>query len=81
MEPSPAWVMEESAARPEEELLEEEMLRAGILASLQDALEMESDTKVEVPKSSVSSLRFVFLWVFGHLNVQKKKVKPPLFSL
>uniref|UniRef100_A0A3B5MHV5 Rhomboid domain containing 3 n=1 Tax=Xiphophorus couchianus TaxID=32473 RepID=A0A3B5MHV5_9TELE len=34
------------------EVLEEQMLRAGIMASLQDT----PDTKVEVPKSSVSSL-------------------------
>lgn len=40
------------------QLLEEEMLRAGILASLHDAPEGVAD-KVEVPKSSVSSLRLV----------------------
>jgi len=40
------------------QLLEEQMLRAGILASLHDAPEGEAD-KVEVPKSSVSSLRSV----------------------
>ncbi|XP_076854105.1 rhomboid domain-containing protein 3 [Brachyhypopomus gauderio] len=38
------------------QLLEEQLLRAGILASLQDAPEGMAD-KVEVPKSSVSSLR------------------------
>ncbi|XP_013869787.1 rhomboid domain-containing protein 3 [Austrofundulus limnaeus] len=65
MEPSPAWVMEESVTRPEAELLEEEMLRAGILASLQDAPEMDSDKKVEVPKSSVSSLRLQQLEKMG----------------
>uniref|UniRef100_A0A3Q0RW81 Rhomboid domain containing 3 n=1 Tax=Amphilophus citrinellus TaxID=61819 RepID=A0A3Q0RW81_AMPCI len=45
----------ESTAIAEAEVLEEEMLRAGILASLQDAPD-EPDPKVEVPKSSVSSL-------------------------
>ncbi|MEQ2165463.1 hypothetical protein GOODEAATRI_017109, partial [Goodea atripinnis] len=60
MEPSPAWVMEvQSAAVSEAEVLEEQMLRAGILASLQDAPEEGPDTKVELPKSSVSSLRLV----------------------
>ncbi|KAM4746106.1 rhomboid domain-containing protein 3 isoform 2-T2 [Anableps anableps] len=58
MEPSPAWAMEvQSAAVSEAEVLEEQMLRAGILASLQDAPKEGADTKVEVPKSSVSSLR------------------------
>ncbi|XP_037536336.1 rhomboid domain-containing protein 3 [Nematolebias whitei] len=65
MEPSSAWVMEESVAVPEAELLEEEMLRAGILASLQDAPVIEPDTKVEVPKSSVSSLRLQQLEKMG----------------
>lgn len=58
MEPLPAWIMEESAALSEAEVLEEQMLKAGILASLQDAPD-DPDTKVEVPKSSVSSLRLV----------------------
>lgn len=40
------------------QLLEEKMLRAGILASLHDAPEGVVD-KVEVPKSSVSSIRLV----------------------
>lgn len=40
------------------QLLEEEMLRAGILASLHDAPEGVAD-KVEVSKSSVSSIRLV----------------------
>ncbi|XP_045891447.1 rhomboid domain-containing protein 3 [Micropterus dolomieu] len=52
----PAWIMTESAALSEAEVLEEQMLRAGILASLQDAPD-DPDAKVEVPKSSVSSLR------------------------
>uniref|UniRef100_A0A1A8DD18 Rhomboid domain containing 3 n=1 Tax=Nothobranchius kadleci TaxID=1051664 RepID=A0A1A8DD18_NOTKA len=65
MEQSPLWVMEESAAVSEAELLEEEMLRAGILASLQDAPEVESNKKVEVPKSSVSSLRLQQLEKMG----------------
>uniref|UniRef100_A0A096LUN9 Rhomboid domain containing 3 n=1 Tax=Poecilia formosa TaxID=48698 RepID=A0A096LUN9_POEFO len=61
--PSPAWVMEVQAAAAvsEAEVLEEELLRAGIMASLQDA----PDTKVEVPKSSVSSLRLQQLEKMG----------------
>lgn len=54
----PAWVMKDSVEQSEAEVLEEQMLRAGILASLQDAPD-NPDAKVEVPKSSVSSLRFV----------------------
>ncbi|MEQ2316689.1 hypothetical protein AMECASPLE_035194 [Ameca splendens] len=66
MEPSPAWVMEvQSAAVSEAEVLEEQMLRAGILASLQDAPEEGPDTKVELPKSSVSSLRLQQLEKMG----------------
>lgn len=52
----PAWAVTEAAAQSEAEVLEEQMLRAGILASLQDAPD-NPDSKVEVPKSSVSSLR------------------------
>ncbi|CAB1322009.1 unnamed protein product [Coregonus sp. 'balchen'] len=52
----PHWLLDGSAAESEAQLLEEQMLRAGILASLQDAPE-EPGTKVEVPKSSVSFLR------------------------
>uniref|UniRef100_A0A3B5MFV9 Rhomboid domain containing 3 n=1 Tax=Xiphophorus couchianus TaxID=32473 RepID=A0A3B5MFV9_9TELE len=60
--PSPAWVMEvQAAAVSEAEVLEEQMLRAGIMASLQDT----PDTKVEVPKSSVSSLRLQQLEKMG----------------
>ncbi|KAM4616593.1 rhomboid domain-containing protein 3 [Polymixia lowei] len=55
-EPVPSWPMEGSSGLSEAQLLEEEMLRAGILASLRDAPE-DPDAKVEVPKSSVSSLR------------------------
>ncbi|XP_037832685.1 rhomboid domain-containing protein 3 [Kryptolebias marmoratus] len=58
-------MMEESVALPEAELLEQEMLRAGILASLQNAPEVGPDTKVEVPKSSVSSLRLQQLEKMG----------------
>ncbi|XP_038151399.1 rhomboid domain-containing protein 3 [Cyprinodon tularosa] len=66
MEPSPAWVMEaRSAAVSETEVLEEQMLRAGILASLQDAPEEGPDAKVEVQKSSVSSLRLQQLEKMG----------------
>ena len=62
VEPVPAWVMQQSAALSEAAVLEEQMLRAGILASLQDAPE-DADAKVEVPKSSVSSLRLVFILI------------------
>lgn len=48
--------MSDSAEVSETQLLEEQMLRAGILASLRDAPD-HTDAKVEVPKSSVSSLR------------------------
>lgn len=64
VEPVPAWVMQQSAALSEAEVLEEQMLRAGILASLQDAPE-DIDAKVEVPKSSVSSLRLQQLEKMG----------------
>lgn len=56
----PAWIMNRSAAPSEAEVLEEQMLKAGILASLQDAPD-NPDSKVEVPKSSVSSLRLVII--------------------
>lgn len=52
------WVMNNSAGQSDAEVLEEEMLRAGIIASLQDVPD-NPDPKVEVPKSSVSSLRSV----------------------
>lgn len=58
IEPMPAWRTEESALLSEADVLEEQMLRAGILASLQDAPD-DPDAKVEVSKSSVSSLRLV----------------------
>lgn len=51
-----SWIMSDSAEVPETQQLEEQMLRAGILASLMDAPD-HADAKVEVPKSSVSSLR------------------------
>ncbi|KAM7019059.1 rhomboid domain-containing protein 3 [Tautogolabrus adspersus] len=62
--PIPAWLTPESAAQSEAALLEEQMLRAGILASLQDAPD-DPDAKVEVPKSSVSSLRLQQLEKMG----------------
>lgn len=65
VEPVPAWLMEESAPLSEAEALEEQMLRAGILASLQDAPDYP-DAKVEVPKSSVSSLRLVLVIIMTH---------------
>ncbi|XP_029367245.1 rhomboid domain-containing protein 3 [Echeneis naucrates] len=64
MEPAPAWIMEGSATRSEADVLEEQMLRAGILASLQDSLD-DPNAKVEVPKSSVSSLRLQQLEKMG----------------
>lgn len=54
------WIMNNSANLSETQLLEEQMLRAGILASLRDAPD-NADAKVEVPKSSVSSLRLVII--------------------
>lgn len=54
---TPEWPQEPVTAS-DEQLLDEELLRAGILASLQDAPEGTGD-KVEVQKSSVSSLRCV----------------------
>ncbi|KAJ8263630.1 hypothetical protein COCON_G00160870 [Conger conger] len=64
--PSPVsdWLMEGAAAASQFQLLDEELLRAGILASLQDAPEGPED-KVEVPKSSVSSLRLQQLEKMG----------------
>lgn len=62
VEPVPAWIMQQSAVLSEAEVLEEQMLHAGILASLQDGPE-DIDAKVEVPKSSVSSLRLVFILI------------------
>ncbi|XP_061134578.1 rhomboid domain-containing protein 3 isoform X2 [Syngnathus typhle] len=60
------WEEPLSVWRPESEaeVLEEHMLRAGILASLQNAPE-EVDQKVEVPKSSVSALRLQQLEKMG----------------
>ncbi|XP_061527582.1 rhomboid domain-containing protein 3 isoform X2 [Phycodurus eques] len=58
-EPPSAWRQESEA-----EMLEEQMLKAGILASLQDAPE-EVNGKVEVPKSSVSALRLQQLEKMG----------------
>lgn len=50
------WGMNQAPVPTETELLEEEMLRAGILASLREAPESSAE-KVELSKSSVSSLR------------------------
>ena len=50
----------------EQRLLEEEMMTAGILASLQDPerrVEGRVEGRVEVPKSSVSSLRQVMMMI------------------
>ncbi|KAJ8379330.1 hypothetical protein SKAU_G00001080 [Synaphobranchus kaupii] len=64
--PSPVsdWLMEGAATTSQVQLLDEELLRAGILASLQDTSEGPGD-KVEVPKSSVSSLRLQQLEKMG----------------
>ncbi|KAA8592233.1 hypothetical protein FQN60_017688 [Etheostoma spectabile] len=64
VDPEPAWIMNEFATLSEAEGLEEQMLRAGILASLQDAPD-SPDAKVEVHKSSVSSLRLQQLEKMG----------------
>lgn len=58
----PEWHQESLVT--DSQILEEQMLRAGILASLQDAPEGTAD-KVEVPKSSVSSLRLQQLEKMG----------------
>lgn len=55
---APPWIMNDPVGLTETQQLEEQMLRAGILASLRDAPD-NADAKVEVPKSSVSSLRLV----------------------
>ncbi|XP_041642441.1 rhomboid domain-containing protein 3 [Cheilinus undulatus] len=60
----PPWLSTESAAQSEAEVLEEQMLRAGILASLQDTPD-NPDAKVELHKSSVSSLRLQQLEKMG----------------
>ncbi|KAM8886173.1 rhomboid domain-containing protein 3 isoform 2-T2 [Spinachia spinachia] len=60
----PTWIMNQSTALSEAEVLEEQMLKAGILASLQDSPD-NPDSKVEVPKSSVSSLRLQQLEKMG----------------
>ncbi|MBN3283825.1 RHBD3 protein, partial [Polyodon spathula] len=58
------WAAEGALAASESLLLEEELLRAGILASLQES-PGESPDKLEVPKSSVSSLRLQQLEQMG----------------
>uniref|UniRef100_A0A3Q3WX58 Peptidase S54 rhomboid domain-containing protein n=1 Tax=Mola mola TaxID=94237 RepID=A0A3Q3WX58_MOLML len=60
----PAWIMADCTEQSEADVLEQQMLNAGILASLEDAPE-NSDAKVEVPKSSVSSLRLQQLEKMG----------------
>ncbi|KAL4646652.1 rhomboid domain-containing protein 3 [Arapaima gigas] len=72
--PAPSWpwpshlgpdsVTEGPMTAFETQILDEELLRAGILASLQDSIEVEVE-KVEVPKSSVSSLRLQQLEKMG----------------
>ncbi|XP_073323075.1 rhomboid domain-containing protein 3 isoform X2 [Pagrus major] len=63
-DPVPDWIIRDTAAQSEADVLEEQMLRAGILASLQDAPD-DPNAKVEVPKSSVSSLRLQQLEKMG----------------
>ena len=60
LDPVPPWIVEGSTPMSEAQLVEEQMLRAGIMASLQDVSE-DPSAKVEVSKSSVSSLRFVLV--------------------
>ncbi|KAJ8286098.1 hypothetical protein GJAV_G00034530 [Gymnothorax javanicus] len=62
--PASDWLTEEAANASQFQLLDEELLRAGILASLQEAPEGPED-KVQVPKSSVSSLRLQQLEKMG----------------
>ncbi|KPP56875.1 rhomboid domain-containing protein 3-like, partial [Scleropages formosus] len=72
--PAPSWpwpshlgpdcLVEGATAASETQLLDEELLRAGILASLEDTAEAPMD-KVEVSKSSVSSLRLQQLQKMG----------------
>lgn len=59
-----AWGITDSAGQSDPEVLEEEMLRAGIMASLQDVPD-NPGAKVQVPKSSVSSLRLQQLQKMG----------------
>lgn len=63
VDPRSAWVIPDPAGQSDAEVLEEEMLRAGIMASLQDVID-NPGAKVEVPKSSVSSLRSVTNFLF-----------------
>lgn len=64
VDPVSAWAVSESTAQSEAAVLDEQMLRAGILASLQDAPD-NPDAKVEVSKSSVSSIRLQQLEKMG----------------
>lgn len=64
IEPVPDWLIREAPALSEADALEEQMLRAGILASLQ-GIPDDPGAKVEVPKSSVSSLRLQQLEKMG----------------
>ncbi|KAM3610861.1 uncharacterized protein V6R79_009708 [Siganus canaliculatus] len=64
VDPASAWAVSDSAAQSEAAVLDEQMLRAGILASLQDAPD-NPDAKVEVSKSSVSSIRLQQLEKMG----------------
>lgn len=66
----PEWRQESLAT--DAQMLEEQMLRAGILASLQHAPE-DAEEKVEVPKSSVSSLRLVIIILFSDTFVKLDK--------
>lgn len=66
---APEW-KPEPAMVTDEQVLDEELLRAGILASLRDAPEGSVD-KVEVQKSSVSSLRCVTAYRFHFPTIRR----------
>ncbi|KAM6965268.1 rhomboid domain-containing protein 3 isoform 2-T2 [Aplochiton taeniatus] len=63
-EPVAPWLYDRSVSLSETQLVEEQMLRAGLLASLQDIADAPV-AKVEVQKSSVSSLRLQQLEKMG----------------
>lgn len=63
-EPVSPWLYDGSVPMSDAQLVEEQMLRAGLLASLQD-IPNAPDAKVEVQKSSVSSLRLQQLEKMG----------------
>lgn len=72
---TPEW-QPEPVMVTDEQLLDQELLKAGILASLRDVPEGAAD-KVEVQKSSVSSLRCVTASSF-HLPKNKSFIFKPI---